>query len=77
MAKKKPNVVEFRTIGELHAIPADKVEYFCRDLAMWLLYNKIPDTQAGVKVTSPRDVFRWIDDGMHKVNVSINVKSEV
>ena len=74
--KKKPQTLEFRTIGELHAIPAEKVDHFCRDLALWLLFHKIADSHEDVKVSTPRDVFGWIDDGKHNVNVSINLKAE-
>jgi hypothetical protein len=78
MAKKKHQTFYFKTIAELHAIPADKVDNFCRDLALWLMVHRIAeahsDENVKIKGTSP-DVFGWIDDGRHDVKVSINLKS--
>lgn len=77
MAKKKPTTYQFRTISELHAIPAEKVDNFCRDLALWLMVHRIAeahsDDNVKIKVTSP-EVFGWIDDGKHDVNVRIDLK---
>lgn len=77
MAKKKPDTYQFRTINELHAIPMDKIEHFCRDLALWLTICKISELTDGVtKVTTPLDVFGWVDDGKHNVNLNIKVRTE-
>lgn len=74
MAKKKAPVIEFRTIGELHAIPLEKIDHFCRDLALWLQIHKVTEHVEGVTARTPRDMFAWIDDGKHDISVNIHVK---
>jgi hypothetical protein len=82
MAKKKPKVLEFRSIEEMHMIPADKIDHFCRDLAIWLLLHKIADAEGGLRIrdgeqeyatkrTSPRDVFGWLDDDSHLATITL------
>lgn len=75
---KKHQTFKFRTIEELHAIPIEKIEHFCRDLGLWLTLNKIAEahTSDQIKVTTPRDVFGWIDDGKHDVNLTIKIKEK-
>ncbi len=77
MAKKKPDVYEFRTVAELHAIPIDKIDNFCRDLALWLAICKVGElTDGATRVTTPLDMFKWIDDGQHNVNLNIKIRTE-
>jgi hypothetical protein len=79
MAKKKPITYHFRTVEEMHAIPMDKLDNFCRDLSLWLMVHRIADANSteDVKIKSgTRDVFGWIDDCKHDVRVNIKVKSE-
>lgn len=34
----------FRTIEELHAIPLEKIDHFCHDLALWLTVHKVVES---------------------------------
>lgn len=74
--KKKRNVIAFKTIGELHALPLEKIDAFCTDLALWLKIHKVTEAQEGIKARTPRDQFDWIDDGKHNINVTLHVKHE-
>ena len=72
--KKKANVIEFRTIGELHCLPLEKIEMFTKDLALWLQIHKVAEMNDSLKATTPRDVFAWIDDGKHNVRINVSLK---
>lgn len=76
--KASPEVYEFRTIEDLHKIPVEKIEHFCQDLASWLTIHRLAadipaELQGLLKVTTPTDVFEWIDDGKHDINLNIKV----
>lgn len=74
---KKPKVYEFTTIEQLHSISADRVDHFCRDLALWLLMHKIASQEGGLRSTSPRDVFGWIDDNKHHAEIRVTHKEVI
>lgn len=73
MAKKKPQTSYFKTILDMQAIPADKVDLFCEDLRLWLRLHRMAD-EAGIPVTTPRNVFGWIDDGRHNARIDVTIK---
>ena len=55
----------------MHAVPMDKLDWFCEDLRLWLKLQRMADA-SGVKVTSERKVFCWIDDERHNVRIDIH-----
>jgi hypothetical protein len=71
-------VFYFRTVEDMHAVPAEKIDHFCHDLALWLTMHKLVDAIdcAAIKVTSTRDVFGWIDDGKHDANITLRVRTD-
>jgi hypothetical protein len=71
-------VYHFRTVEDMHAVPAEKIDHFCRDLALWLTMHKLVEAIdcAAIKVTSPRDVFGWIDDGKHDANITLKLHTD-
>jgi hypothetical protein len=77
---KTPKAQMFRTVEDMHAIPLEKIDHFCQDLALWLSLHRVAELtnaeQSMVKVTSPRDVFGWVDDGKHDVNLNIKLHTE-
>lgn len=77
---KKHKVYKFRSVQDMQAVPLEKIDHFCRDLALWLSVCKIADQASDettqVKITTPRDEFGWIDDGKHDVNLNIKIRQE-
>lgn len=79
MAKKKPQAI--RTVWDMRAIPESKIDHFCEDLRLWLHMHKQVERirhellAAGVdlKVTTPTEVFDWIDDGRHDANITVQL----
>lgn len=69
---KKTRSLYIKTITDMHAIPADKVDLFCEDLRLWLRLMRMAEDE-GMKTTSARDVFQWIDDGRHNVKINITM----
>ena len=72
------NTFKFRTVEDMHAVPFEKIDHFCHDLALWLQLHKlveISDTPS-LRVTSPRDEFGWVDDGKHDININLKVRTE-
>lgn len=73
----KPKTYSFATVADMHAIPLDKIEAFCTDLRLWLQQHRLYEQanaelrKAGspvtLAVTTPTEVFVWIDDGKHEV----------
>lgn len=66
---------ELRTVKDFYDVPAEKRAACLEDFASWLLmmegFHELLGDIEGVR--SDRDVFRWIDDGKHDMNVSIGV----
>ena len=72
------NTFKFRTVEDMHAVPFEKIDHFCHDLALWLQLHKlveISDTPS-LRVTSRRDEFGWVDDGKHDININLRVRTE-
>lgn len=61
----------FRTVAEMHAIPKEKVSAFVLDLALWLQQHRLVHELTGRLGADP-DVFGWMDDGRHEVQVRLN-----
>jgi hypothetical protein len=61
----------FRTIEDFVALPAEKITHCVRDFELWLRAIKIAESHAR-QITTPTDVFGWLDDGKHDVKVQIN-----
>lgn len=63
---------EFRTLEDILALPISKVADFLKDLSMWVAMHKAAALMPSdmVKLTNPRDVFEWIDDGAHIMRVN-------
>jgi hypothetical protein len=85
MAKKKPEPKLFRTVWDLRAIPASKIDHFCEDLRLWLhLHKQAEQIQReligsgwNLKIKTPTEAFGWIDDGRHDANITLTVPDEV
>lgn len=71
--KSKRQTHYFKTISDLHAIPAEKVDMFCEDLRLWLRLHRMADA-AGLPASTPTDTFGWIDDGRHDIKITVTVK---
>lgn len=79
------DVYRFRTIQDLRAIPAEKIDALCEDLRLWLHHMRHAETFAAaesndlvnVVVTSPMDEFQWIDDGKHEVTTRFELAPEL
>lgn len=71
-----PETHTFRLISDLHAIPLEKIEDFCKDLALWLATCRLTETIEGLKMTSSQDQFTWIDDGKHDVKINLTIYGE-
>lgn len=77
----EPPIHTFRTISDLHSIPLEKIEDFCKDLALWLGVCRLTEdlnakTEGGIKMTSPQDEFTWIDDGKHDVDIKLKIQEK-
>lgn len=74
----------FRTVTEMHAVPAEKIDAFVEDLRLWLhMHRELDATMAElgafagiVKITSPTDAFGWLDDGKHDASIRITMHAE-
>lgn len=62
----------FRTVAEMHTVPSDRLHAFCVDLELWLQAHQ----RVGLsKVTTPTDVFGWLDDGRHEMRLVLSRRS--
>jgi hypothetical protein len=65
---------EFRTVEDMQSVPLEKLGMFCEDLRLWLSLHRLSDAEKDLRITSPRDVFGWIDDGRHDLKISLSIK---
>lgn len=64
----------FKTVADMAAVPAEKIDAFCEDLRLWLHVHKCLariEQDTNVRVVSETDTFGWIDDGKHDVSVTV------
>jgi ribosomal protein L37E len=66
---------ELRTVKDFYDVPVEKRAACLEDFSSWLAmmeeFHQLLGDIEGIR--SDRDVFRWIDDGKHDMNVSIGV----
>lgn len=72
----EPTVYEFRTIENLHSIPLEKIPAFCEDLRLWLSLIRLAEKELPAGKVKNREVFGWIDDNRHDVNLKITINHE-
>lgn len=73
MAKRKPQTYYFKTVADMHAVPLEKLDWFCEDLRLWLTLHRMADAQK-LTITTARDVFGWKDDNCHNARLIVTVK---
>lgn len=77
----KQEAAYYRTVSEMRAVPADKIDNFCEDLRLWLhMHKQVDDIRAAlgplehvVQVTSADDAFGWVDDNKHDARIHIEL----
>lgn len=62
----------FTTVADLKQLPRDLIRPFCTDLMLWLMTPHLL-ADHGVKGTQVPDVFEWIHDGKHKVEINLTI----
>lgn len=75
MSKADGKRYEIRTVADFYQVPDESLEACLADFAAHLLISKavMATARDGVRHLNP-DVFMWIDDGQHNVNVTITTQ---
>lgn len=71
---KMSKTYEFETIADLHQIPLEKIPALCEDLKLWLSVVRLAEMENPPMTVKNRDVFSWVDDNRHVVDLRINIK---
>ena len=62
----------FTTVADMKHLPRHLIRPFCTDLMLWLMTPHILK-EHGLKAALESDVFEWVNDGRHKVSITVNI----